>query len=568
MLTRLPQDVDSLLKWSWTDIEPCYRDLAEQPLDAGNVAQWLADLTALEERIGELNARLSIATSQNTADKEAEERFRNFLDNIYPQVEAAKQILRAKLLASGLEPAGFDLPLEKMRVLADLFRESNLPLLTEEQKLSLEFDRIAGAQTVEWEGSEVTVLQLRPVYNDTDRDRRERAWRAALGRQLADREAINNLWQKFLRVRLQLAANAGQPGYREYRWRELLRLDYTPSDCYRFHAAIEQAVVPAAKRVYERRRKKLGLAALRPWDLSVDPLGRPPLRPFKDVGELKRIASSIFHRVDSQLGGYFDMLAREHLLDLENRKNKAPGGYCAGLPMSRRSFIFMNAVGLHDDLQTVLHESGHAFHNFEKMALPYSAQRQVGMEFAEVASMGMELLAAPYLGVGQGGIYSDADAARARVEHLESNILFWPYMAVVDAFQQWVYVNPEAAIDPNRCDTEWAVQWDRFMGGVDWNGLDDEKKTGWQRKLHIHQVPFYYVEYGLAQLGAMQIWRNAQSDQASAVARYRHALALGGTVSLPELYAAAGAKFAFDAETLASAVDLAETTIEQLERNV
>jgi oligoendopeptidase F len=225
----------------------------------------------------------------------------------------------------------------------------------------------------------------------------------------------------------------------------------------------------------------------------------------------------------------------------------------------------MNAVGLHDDLQTMLHESGHAFHNFERDVLPYSQQRQVGLEFAEVASMGMELLAAPYLAAKDGGVYSDADAARARSEHLEKNILFWPYMAVVDAFQHWVYEHPSDAADPSKCDAQWAAQWDRFMGGVDWSGLEEEKRTGWHRKLHIHQVPFYYVEYGLAQLGAVQVWANALRDQAAAVASYRSALALGGTASLPQLFAAAGAKFAFDPGTLRKYVDLMEQTIEKLE---
>ena len=273
----------------------------------------------------------------------------------------------------------------------------------------------------------------------------------------------------------------------------------------------------------------------------------------------------MFHRVDSRFGEYYDTMARESLLDLDNRKNKAPGGYCTSFPMSRRPFIFANAVGLPDDLQTMLHESGHAFHNFERYALPYTQQRQVGLEFAEVASMSMELLAAPYLAAKDGGVYSEADAARAHIEHLEKNILFWPYMAVVDAFQHWVYENPADAADPSKCDAQWAAQWNRFMSGVDWSGLEEEMKTGWQRKLHIHQVPFYYVEYGLAQLGAVQIWANALSDQAGAVASYRRALALGGTVLLPQLFAAAGAKFAFDAATLRKYVDLMERTIEKLE---
>ncbi|MGH2524414.1 MAG: M3 family oligoendopeptidase, partial [Anaerolineales bacterium] len=422
---------------------------------------------------------------------------------------------------------------------------------------------------------EITLPQLRPAYLHPDRAVRERAWRLASERQLADREAINELWKKFLALRRKLAANAGYAGdYRAFRWQQLLRFDYTPEDCKSFHRAIEAVVVPAASRIYARRRQRLGLERLRPWDLAdgwyghpIDPPGQPPLRPYHDPAELPGKTSAIFHHVDPQLGAHFDTMRREGLLDLDNRKNKAPGGYCTMYHAIRRPFIFMNAVGLHDDVQTLLHEGGHAFHVFEASPLPYLQQLQVGMEFAEVASMGMELLASPYLSAATGGFYTEPDAARARVEHLERCILFWPFMAVTDAFQHWVYENPDAAVDPANCDAQWAALWGRFMPGVDWSGLEPAMMTGWHRKLHIHQVPFYYVEYGLAQLGAVQVWRNALRDQAGAVGRYRHALALGGTVPLPQLYTTAGAKFAFDAGTLQTAVDLVEETIASLDSN-
>jgi oligoendopeptidase F len=273
----------------------------------------------------------------------------------------------------------------------------------------------------------------------------------------------------------------------------------------------------------------------------------------------------MFSSVDPQLGRYFLQMETESLLDLENRKGKAPGGFCIDFPLARKPFIFMNAVGLHDDVQTMLHEGGHAFHTFEIAGLPYHPQLEIPMEFAEVASMAMELLAAPYLTRDQGGFYSPEEAARARIEHLENSLLFWPYMAVVDAFQHWVYTQPQLARDPAECDACWSALWDRFMQGIDYSGLDEHKVTGWQRKVHIFQDPFYYIEYGLAQLGAVQVWRNARKDQAGAVAAYRRALSLGGTASLPELFRTAGAHFAFDADTLAEAVQLMVGTIEELE---
>jgi oligoendopeptidase F len=272
----------------------------------------------------------------------------------------------------------------------------------------------------------------------------------------------------------------------------------------------------------------------------------------------------MFQQVDPQLGEYFAIMRQEDLLDLENRKGKAPGAYCATFQAAERPFIFVNAVGLHDDVQTLLHEGGHAFHAFESGHLSFH-QLELPLEFAEVASMAMELLAAPYLTTDQGGFYAPEEASRARVELLESQLRFWPYMAVVDAFQHWVYENHQAARDPDNCDARWAELWSRFMPDVDWSGLEPEMVTGWQRKEHIFEEPLYYVEYGLAQSGAIQIWRNALNDQAGAVAAYRRALSLGGSVPLPELYAAAGARFAFDAATLGQAVNLIEETIAALE---
>ncbi|HEX7974420.1 MAG TPA: M3 family oligoendopeptidase, partial [Anaerolineales bacterium] len=468
-------------------------------------------------------------------------------------------------LASGTRPDGMKVPLRNMQAEALLFREANLPLMSEELKLNSDYDRLIGAQTVEWNGEERTVLQLRPVYQDPRREQREQAWRLAAARQLTDRQAINDLWCKLLQIRLKLAANAGHPDYRSYRWQQTKRFDYTPQDAARFHQTIETVVVPAAERIYARRRERLGVKALRPWDLDVDPLGRPPLRPFHTIQELEDRIAAIFMRVDPELGKYFETMRSTGQLDLDNRKGKAPGGYCTQLPVIRRPFIFVNAVGIHDDVQTLLHECGHAFHVFETSGLPYYPQLEVPTEFAEVASMGMELLGSPYLASSQGGFYSEADAARARIEHLEGLILFWPYMAVVDAFQHWAYENPAAAADPANLDAKWAELWNRYMRGVDFSGLEPELATGWQRKLHILQIPFYYIEYGLAQLGAVQIWRNSLQHQAKAVADYRSALALGGTVTLPELFEAAGARFGFDEDMLGAAVELIENTIAKLE---
>jgi oligoendopeptidase F len=565
MFTYLPDSPQVYMTWSWLEYAPFYKELAERQLTPDTVQSWLADWSAISARAYDAYQRLYVAITIDTTDQSSKAWYDRYLDEIYPAVQAAEQALKNKLLASCLEPQGFEIPLRNLRAEAAIFRQENLPLLSEELKLNSQYDAIIGAQTVEWQGQELTLAQLQIHYMNPDRALRERAWRLALERQLADRVAINDLWRQYMQLRGALATNADLPNYLVYRWQQMLRLDYTPHDCRLFHRAIEQIAVPAARRLYEKRRQRLGVETLRPWDLEVDTSGFPALHPFTQPDDLEQKTERIFEKIDPQLRDYYHSMRAESLLDLENRKGKAPGGYCTEFIVNHRPFIFMNAVGIHDDVLTLVHEGGHAFHVFESARLPYIQQLQVGMEFGEVASTSMEYLAGPYLSDDEQGFYSARDAARARLDHLERAIAFWPYMAVVDAFQQWVFDNPTKSSDPANCDSQWAELWDRFMIGVDWSGLEQEKVTGWQRKLHIHTVPMYYVEYGLAQLGAVQVWRNALRDQAGAVAAYRRALSLGGTATLPQMFAEAGAKFAFDEEILGQAVDLMVKTIAELE---
>ncbi len=575
MLKNLPNTPQEILAWTWQEMEIPYRELKSRPIDKGNIDAWLADWSSVSERVDEMNARLYVATTVNTADQDAEQRMKKFLEEIYPNTMAAEQDLKKKLLDSGIEPKHFEIPLRNMRADADLFREKNLPLLAEQQKLCLEFDRIYGAQTVQWEGQETTLTRLAMNFQQPDRAKREKAWHVKAERQLADVEAINELWVKFMGLRLTIAANAGKPSFREFAWQHKLRFSYSPDDCKSFSNAIEEVVVPEATRIYEKRKHSLGLDVLRPWDLvdgwygrPTPPANIPELKPFSSIDELKRGASAIFHQVDPVLGGYFDSMVADGLTDLDNRKNKAPGAYCTEYTSIRKPFIFVNAVGTHDDVQTTLHESGHSFHVFETAKIPYYQQLNSPMEFNEVASMGMELLGSPYLTRDNGGFYTREEAARARIEHIEGMILFWPFMAVVDSFQQWVYENPSLGANPSACNKKWAELWDRFIPAVDWSGFEEIKETGWHRKLHIHQSPFYYVEYGLAQLGAVQIFGNALQDQKKAVSDYRKALSLGGTVTLPELFEAAGARFAFDHAILEKAIGILVGAVKDLEKQI
>ncbi len=565
MFENLPNSAAEALDWDWSHYEPYFNQLISRPLDDSTAPAWLSDWSQVARLASEVFSRISVATTVDTTDEIADKRFNHFMESVYPALITATNKLNAKLIAAEIEVEGFELPRAKIQADLELFREENLPLMTEESKIDREFDKTIGAQTVTWEGLETTLPKLSTVQYDLDRTKREAAWRLGMERYLQDRDTLNGLWTKYMEVRGKIAKNADMPDYTSYRWKLLKRFDYTPADAKTFQEAIAQVVVPAAKRQYERQREKLSVSALRPWDIEVDPSGLPPIKPFQTMDELITKTQTVFDQVDPVLGSLFKTMRDETLLDLDNRKGKAPGGYCTSFSFAKRPFIFMNSVGLHDDVQTLLHEGGHAFHAFAASELPYAQQEDVPMEFCEVASMAMELLASPYLTAERGGYYTEQDAARARIEHLSGIIRFWPYMAVVDSFQHWVYSNHAEASIPANCDAKWAELWDKFMQGVDFTGLEDIKMTGWHRKLHIFQLPFYYIEYGLAQLGAVQVFANALKNQPEAVANYRKALALGGTANLPDLFKAAGVRFAFDAETLGQAVELLENTINELE---
>jgi oligoendopeptidase F len=564
MLKALPANIDEVKDWTWADVVPFFEKLQAVKLSAANVDEWLTDWTDLGGLLQEVFSRAQLGTIQNTVDEEAETHFKRFMAEIFPPMTQANNLLNKKLVESTLEPDNFEVPLRKMRNEIELFREENLPLMVKEQALSMEYGKITGAQLIEWEGEEVTPQQMNKVQEDEDRDKRERAWRLTMDRWLRDRQTFNKLWVESFDLHREMAKNAGFDNFRDFRWKQFNRFDYTPADCETFHNAIEEVVVPAAQRVNERRRQRLGLDTLRPWDLAVDTSGLPPLRPWETIEEFAEKAETIFSKVDPQLGEYFGIMRQEELLDMPNRKNKGPGANCRYFPTTKRPFIFMNAVGTKGDVRTLIHESGHAFHGFEASALPYLHMRRYPIEFAEVASMSMELLAGPYLTKDQGGYFTKEEAARDRVSHLEKILSFWPYMAVVDAFQLWAHGGGDDAKDPAACDAKWSELWDRFMK-VDYSGLQDIKETGWHRKLHIYRYPFYYVEYGLAQLGAVQVWANSLQDQAQAVADYRYGLSLGGTRTVTGLFEAVGARFAFDAGTMGEFVGLIEKTIDELE---
>ena len=562
----LPESPDAFKNAQWQAIAPYYDTLASVVIPPGEVPRWLAAWSCLDALVGEAATLAMIAYTGNTADPKAEEAHLRFAMEIYPKMDEQQVRLARRLLETGYSEPALRTTLAKFRTDAAIFREENVPRFAQLEEIEAGYDKLVGGLSAVWEGERKTIPQLQPYMQSTDRAERERAFRLGAGAYLARRDELNDLFDRAYLLRQEVAHAAGFPNYLAYSFAAKYRFDYTPEDCVRFHQAVEKAVVPVAARQHEYRRERLGVSSLRPWDLAVNPDIRSRLEPFDDVDGFVTPARRIFSRIDAELGTRFRTLEQESLLDLESRPGKAPGGYCTTLHWRGRPFIYMNAVGVHDDVSTLVHEAGHAFHAFAAHAHPYLWQRSSGHEAAELASMSMELLAGRYLARPE-GYYSVPDAAHAQIEHLEDVLYALPHIACVDAFQHWIYTSGEGG-DRVARDAAWLRIRQRFEPSVDWNDLEAERVARWLRQAHIFTSPFYYIEYGIAQLGALQIWRDSLRDHGAAVARYKRALELGGTASLPEIYRTAGVKLVFDAPTMSELVHLVEARIASLRQKL
>jgi oligoendopeptidase F len=564
VVRTIPESPDAFKEAVWEDVLPFYEELASRPLDTGNVEQWLADWSRFESLLSEASALASFAYTCDTSDPDREAAQLRFGTQISPKAQEQRVRLQKRLVELGYVRPGIETTVERFRNQMQIFNEANVPLSAELSMLTTEWSKLIGAMTVEWDGAEKTPSQLLPFLESDDRRVRERAFKLRAKPYIEKRDVIAGIFDRMYDLRHQTAKNAGFDNYRDYAHQEKNRFSYTPEDCKRFHAAVEEAVLPAVKRIHDRRRQQMKLKRLRPWDTAVDPGGRPALKPFTDIATFIERAADVFGHVDPDFRGYYETMVDAKLLDLENRKGKAPGAYSQTLSFRKQPLIFMNAVGVDDDVRTLLHESGHAFHSFEASRLPLLFQRHPGSEMAEVASMSMELLASPFIDRRSGGYYTAEEELRSRADLLEGIVLFFPHCASVDAFQQWIYVD-DAGRNADARDAKWLGLRQRFEGdAVDWSGLDKERIARWYQQPHFFSSPFYYIEYGIAQLGALQVWRNSLSDQKEAVRKYREALALGATQPLPELFKAAGARLIFDVAGMHELVTLVEEELAKL----
>ncbi|MFL2958169.1 MAG: M3 family oligoendopeptidase [Candidatus Thalassarchaeaceae archaeon] len=564
-----PDDLDAS---KWENIEPFLDNLKQRKISSANcIEDLISDESQLSEIISETRARTYINMTSQTDNEEYQKAWGDFVENIQPKLSEYNDIINKKIINNDFVddlPERYEIMLRGIKSDIKIFREENIPLQTRLSILSTKYNEIRGKQTVFFEGEEKTLPMMAIYQESTDRNIRESAWRVTTSRILQDEEEISIIFEEMINLRNKIAVNSGFKGFQEYMFAAMHRFDYSIDDCLEFHNSIEYSCMPLKHQMNDLRKQKLELDKLRPWDSSVDIDGKKPLKPFINADELIDGCSRIFHSMSKELGVFFDLLKENDCLDLESRKGKAPGGYQYYLQKSRMPFIFMNAAGTQRNLETMIHEAGHAFHSFYSGHLDLINERDSPIEFAEVASMSMELLTHPYWEE----FYEKENAERARIKHLEGIIQFMPWMATIDSFQNWIYKNPKHT----RAERvrKWLEIQERFGSKTEYDGINKEGanlekiiEISWQLQGHLFGAPFYYVEYGIAQLGALQLWKLHKEDNENALRLYKNGLSLGYTKGLTELFAASGLEMAFSKNHVGKLIQEVSNQLQEFSTN-
>jgi len=545
----LPQD----MKFVWDDLNRVFEELDSRPLSSeADLESWLLDEAELDAYLYEQRAVRYFNSTRQTDNPNYTKAYEEYTEFYEPKLKLASFKLLQRYVASqfrGQLPGQvYGLEDRRRQSAVSIFREENVDLEKKDSGLSQEYYRTTGAMTVSFRGQERTLEQMSKFYEVPNRAVREEAWRLSSGRALVDSEALDSIYSEMVALRDKAASNSGFDNYRDYIFVKKDRFDYTPADCEEFHKGVEEAIVPLSRDIDRARAERMGIDVLRPWDLEVDPAGREALRPFDQVPALMSGTARVLARVDTELSSYFQRMVDLQLLDLESRKGKAPGGYQEELSEVRLPFIFMNAVGKEEDVRTLLHECGHSFHTFlmRKAMLPFfNGGANMPNEFSEVASMTMEIITGEHY---EGVFYNREDAKRSNWKEAVENVKLFTWVATIDAFQHWVYTHPVHSKDERA--KAWVATFNRFCGLESYEGLESSRAYRWQRQLHLFEVPFYYIEYGIALTGALGIWSRYRNNPKDAIEAYKSALSLGCARSLPELFEAAGVEWGFGPATL------------------
>lgn len=566
-IQKLPRQylpADFVVK-DWPTLEPYFVELLERPLNnKSDLEQWLKNLSELEAVVNEDACWRQIRMTCDTENKTLEEAFNFFMLEIQPRLQPYADKLNRKLVdcsfAAELDPDKYFTFIRNVRKNIDLFREANIPLQAELNVEAQKFGTIAGKMTVEVNGQEYTLQQATKFLEDPNRQLREEVYRKIATRRLQDKEALDKLYSDLLAKRNQVALNAGFANFRDYRFMELGRFDYSKDDCFQFHEAVKLHVMPLVDQIYKIKKEKLGLDSLRPWDLEAEPAGIEPLRPFANGEELIKKTIDCFGQLNPFFADCLRKMKEMGHLDLESRKGKAPGGYNCPLAESGAPFIFMNAAGQFDDVTTMVHEGGHAVHSFLTHGLELHGFKEYPTEIAEVASMSMELFSMDYW---HSYFKTEEELKRAKAQQLERVITIFPWIATIDKFQHWAYEHPGHSLEERAAAWE-SIQREFTSVALDLSGLDEIRRYTWQRQLHLFEVPFYYIEYGIAQLGAIGLWQQYKQDKSGAIANYINALSLGGMRTLPELFEAAGLKFDFSPAYISGLMQFVKRELDEI----
>jgi oligoendopeptidase F len=558
----MPQDFTVT---TWEGLESYFKELSERPIGSvTDLEKWLKDMSELEAIVSEDACWRQIRMTCDTENKSLEAAFNFFYMEIQPKIQPYADVLNRKLIdcpyLSSLDQKKYFTYIRSVKKSIDLFREENIPIQAELSVLQQQYGSISGKMTIDVEGREYTLQQAAKFLENPDRSLRESVYLKIFSRRLQDKEALNDLFAGLVGRRNKVALNAGFKNYRDYKFIEMGRFDYTPTECFQFHDAVREAVLPLVNEIYKTHQQKLGVDTLRPWDTEAEPAGIEPLKPFSDGNELLQKTIACFNKLDPFFAACLEKMNELKHLDLTSRKGKAPGGYNMPLTESGAPFIFMNAAGQMSDVTTMVHEGGHAIHSFLAHDLELSAFKEYPTEMAEVASMAMELFSMDYWDV----FFDDVDELkRAKRHQLERVITIFPWIATIDKFQHWVYENPSHTTE-ERTAAWMRIQSEFASSSIDYSGLEQYREINWQRQLHLFEVPFYYIEYGIAQLGAIGMWKQFKENKDKALGNYTNALRLGGTLTLPELYNVAGLSFDFKPSTIKDLVTFVRSELEKL----
>ncbi|MCF8407422.1 MAG: M3 family oligoendopeptidase [Crocinitomicaceae bacterium] len=551
---------------SWEDIEPFFTDLINKEINStSELLHWLKNRSELDAFLEENLAWRYIHMTIDTRNEELSQSYQYFITEIQPKFAPLDDQLNRKLLESAFlseieKDEAYFIYIRSVKTATDLFREENIILESEISEKSQLFGSISGAQTIEYYGEQITMQKASSLLREPNEKLRKEIFEKIVERRKKDTDQLDLLFTELIEKRHKVALNAGFENYRDYKFQSLGRFDYNKEDCFKFHESIEKCILPIVRNIQKNKLNVLGKSAFKPWDTSVDPEGKAPLKPFTNGDELLAGTQRIFSKIDPYFRSCLDSLKKMNHLDLESKTGKAPGGYNYPLYESGAPFIFMNAVGTHRDVITMIHEGGHAIHSFISNDLELSSFKNLPSEVAELASMSMELLSMKHWDE----FYPNStDQKRAQKEHLEDILGILPWIAQIDAFQHWVYENPFHSIEDRR--EAWRKLSIRFGTGLtDWSGFEEVVETTWQRQMHLFEVPFYYIEYGIAQLGALGIWKNSQLNYDKAIVDYKNALQLGYSKSIPKIYETAGIKFDFSLENMSSLADFVSEKLKEI----